>query len=489
MKVFKKICLGLALSTMLVQCESSLDPEVFSEAAPDQLFSSLDGTLSILYGAYSNVAAVNTNDAADALVAEESMTDVMFTTAGAIDVWATNFMDFILDGVGSRLYSVYWNKPYQGIRNANNILDNIEDANLTEAQKTLIAAEARFVRAWGYNNLYFDFGPTPLRTSTSQELELPKASEEEMLTFIETELLAVIPDLPDPGEEELYGRAHKGAAMGLLTKFYLNTGQWQKSADMAQDIIDLQYYELFPDYFGLFQVANEGNRELVWIRPGKADLDRTAGISIMNYAYPPNFASHPPTGLTFCEGCRNFATQLRMRNDFYNSFAADDRRASLIITEYVNSNGETIDLSPPNDNPRPFKYWPADDIAGPSYGNDIPVIRYADILLARAEALNRLNGPNQESIDLINEVRERAGLDDLVLTDFGSAEALNEAILIERGWEFYLEGIRRDDLIRHGEFISRAQERGNPAQPHHVRYPIPQFALDANPVLEQNDGY
>ena len=155
----------------------------------------------------------------------------------------------------------------------------------------------------------------------------------------------------------------------------------------------------------------------------------------------------------------------------------------------MNSNGETIDLSPPNDNPRPFKYWPADDIAGPSYGNDIPVIRYADILLARAEALNRLNGPNQESIDLINEVRERAGLDDLVLTDFGSAEALNEAILIERGWEFYLEGIRRDDLIRHGEFISRAQERGNPAQPHHVRYPIPQFALDANPVLEQNDGY
>lgn len=62
-------------------------------------------------------------------------------------------------------------------------------------------------------------------------------------------------------------------------------------------------------------------------------------------------------------------------------------------------------------------------------------------------------------------------------------------ILAERGWEFWWEGKRRKELIRHGEFIKRAQARGLPAQAHHVRHPIPQFALDANPKLVQNEGY
>ena len=66
---------------------------------------------------------------------------------------------------------------------------------------------------------------------------------------------------------------------------------------------------------------------------------------------------------------------------------------------------------------------------------------------------------------------------------------LNDHILAERGWEFWWEDKRRDDLIRHGTFIQQATDRGLPAKPHHVVFPIPQFALDANQALEQNDGY
>jgi len=491
MKITNKILrvLVLLFAVSLFNCEGPLEPEIFSETTPDNLFASLEGVEGVLYGAYAWSAENQGNDAAQSMTASESMTDVGFGTAGAIANWLTNFQDFILDGVGSSRYNDYWNGPYKAIRNANILLDEMGESSIDEDSKTLISAEARFIRAISYYKLYIRFGPTPLRTSTTQEFELPRASEQEFIDFIESELIAIIPDLPDPGQEKQWGRAHKGAAMGLLTKLYLNTKQWQKTADAANDLISLGYYGLFPDYFGLFMVKNERNEEIVWVRPNKADLGREANISHMNFAWPTSFAYHPRTGLEFCDGCRNFATMFRIRNDFWFSFHPDDNRTEAMIEEYVNTSGELIDLRPPGDNVRPFKYWPADDFAGPAYGNDIPDIRYADILLARAEALNELNGPNQESVDLINQVRQRAGVPDIVLTDFGSTEALRSHILDERGWEFWWEGKRREDLIRHGEFIKRAQDRGEPAQPHHVRHPIPLFALDANPMLEQNPGY
>ncbi|MEM9389093.1 MAG: RagB/SusD family nutrient uptake outer membrane protein, partial [Bacteroidota bacterium] len=240
-----------------------------------------------------------------------------------------------------------------------------------------------------------------------------------------------------------------------------------------------------------FQIENEGNSEFVWVRPGVATINREAGMSFMNFAWPNDFAVDTRSGLEFCDGCRNFAQEYRLHDDFYASFEDTDTRTELMLVEYVNTSGDTINILPPNDNVRPFKYWPGEgDPIGPGYGNDIPVIRYADILLSRAEALNELNGPNQESIDLINLVRQRAGVSNINLADYGSTDALNDFILEERGRELWWEGKRRADLIRHGVLVSRAQARGvQGAEPHEVRFPIPLVALDANPSLEQNPGY
>lgn len=107
--------------------------------------------------------------------------------------------------------------------------------------------------------------------------------------------------------------------------------------------------------------------------------------------------------------------------------------------------------------------------------------------------MNELNGPNQETIQLINQVRNRAGLtgsDEVILTDFASKEDLRDPIFEERKWEFYNEGHRRTDLIREGKFVEQAVKRGvENASEHRIRYPLPQAALDANPELEQNEGY
>ena len=108
--------------------------------------------------------------------------------------------------------------------------------------------------------------------------------------------------------------------------------------------------------------------------------------------------------------------------------------------------------------------------------------------MTRAEALNELNGPTQEAIDLVNEIRNRAGVIPLILGSFNK-DSLRDAILREREWEFYFEGNAREDQIRHGVMISRARARGKNAQDFHVLYPIPQRELDANSNLEQNPGY
>jgi hypothetical protein len=186
----------------------------------------------------------------------------------------------------------------------------------------------------------------------------------------------------------------------------------------------------------------------------------------------------------------NWGAQYRLYDAFYNSFEQGDKRKNLILTSYVNSGGATVSLLNA-DNIRSFKYWPDPNAISNDHGNDIAEVRYADILLSEAESLNELNGPTQEAIDLINQVRERAGLPDLTLASFSSKESLRAHLLLERSWEFYTEaGIRREDQIRIGTFVSSAVARGHTnAKPTMVVFPIPQAAMDANPKLVQNDGY
>lgn len=116
-------------------------------------------------------------------------------------------------------------------------------------------------------------------------------------------------------------------------------------------------------------------------------------------------------------------------------------------------------------------------------------VRFADILLAKAEALNEKDGPNSESINLINKIRLRANATEIKAGDFSTKEELRDFILEERGREFYSEGLRREDLIRHGKFISGAVERGKDAKPHQILFPIPQRQIEANDKLVQNEGY
>ena len=467
------ICLVMALH--ISACEDTLEEEVFSELTPGTFLNTENGMRALLNSAYAN-AQLQSFDGHVAYHYLAAMTSgEAWNRGGSIEVWFTALSDFAWDS-NHRYVLGIWTESYEAIRDANIVLDNIDNENFSAAFQSQTVAEAKFIRGWSYSQLYNLFGSVPLYASSSTDsLLLSRASETQMKTFIEQELIEAAADLPV--SPAAFGRASKGAALAGLAKYYLNTRQWQQSLDITQQIIDLGVYMLVPDYREVFALDNEGNAEMIWVLPRTAP---EATQSINALTFPTDYPLPLPSQNVF-------AARTYLFDRFVNSFEAGDTRKDLIVTEYVNNAGDLVQLLG-NDQSLSLKYEFDPNAAGAGMGNDIPVIRYADILLARAEALNELNGPTQEAIDLINQVRTRAQATPLTLSGY-TKETLRDQIFQEREWEFYMEGKRREDQIRQGTFISGAQARGKDAAPYRILFPIPQIDIDANPDIQQNEGY
>lgn len=489
-KNIRYIGLGILLSGTLVLtgCKDFLKEEVYSQLAPENYLKTREGLTSVLYETYAKAANMNSNNSIYVLGPQEFMTDILYQSGDNVEATIRNFrefnwepnMDFLIQN---------WDSYYQCIRNANILIENIPTSGLSASEKSLFEAEARFLRAVAYYKLYFFFGPVPLRTSTTQELSLARASDDEMKQFIASELKYASENLPAPGTEPQKHRAHKAAATGYLLKFYLNTKNWTEAGNVSSQFLNtFKGYSLFANYKDLFKVENENNSEYVWVRPAIPSSSRVTANSWSNVSFPDNFKSAPEIGLEFKSTWLNWPNEFRIYDNFYKSFEAGDKRKDLMITYYMNTSNQRIELLG-NDNVRSFKYWPDPNHVGAAHGNDIPEIRFADILLSRAEALNELNGPGEEALQLINQVRTRAGLAGIKLSDVSSKEALRDMILKERGHEFYNEGHRRMDMIRTGKFITDARARGKNAQPYHVVFPIPQVVIDSDPAIVQNPNY
>lgn len=488
--IYKHISL-LALLLGFSSCERLLDVTPNSEFAPGNVLTSEAGIKSLLYSAYAQQQTQQ--NSRFVINNSEVCTDMAINSAGAENGQLIHLMNFTWDTGVLSFQGDVWAPNYRCIRDANDVISNVDQLNASEATKKQIKAEARMLRAQAYAILYNWFGTVPLRTSTAQPGDLARATEEEMRAFIETEIMESVPDLPNPGQEEVFGRFNKGNAWGVLAKFLLNTKQWQKTADACKSVMDLNYYNTTQyEFKDLFKVENEGinNREMLLVLPCRNEVD--FGNWFMAGALPAGFKSTPQIPeFVYQATMANFATQYRLRTDFVNSMDANDKRRSLICTSYINNANATVNILN-GDNARSFKYWDNNTI-GNNSGNDVPILRYADILLSRAEALNELAAvPTAECFTLINQVRTRAGLTGLSLTDTPTKEAFRNAIFRERGWEFISEGKRREDLIRQGTFLSSAIARGisdELATTDKLLFPIPLSEIQANKLCVQNEGY
>jgi hypothetical protein len=180
--------------------------------------------------------------------------------------------------------------------------------------------------------------------------------------------------------------------------------------------------------------------------------------------------------------------------NFMETFESADKRLDGILTSYTNKNGEQIEKGQGKlvRGAYPaFKYSLDPNQQGEGSTNDWIVFRYADVLLMLAECINENEGPTVEAINLVDRIRVRAGLLPLTGDKTSSKDALNRAILMERGHELYAEGFRRQDLIRHGKYIEEALKLvGSLSAPHKVRFPIPRSIVqESKDKIVQNEGY
>lgn len=468
----KSVVIVVILCLFFVKCHDDLKEEPFAQFAPEVILTSEKGLSSVLTAAYGE-SQFQMFAGATINYLGEGPTDIFLQTGGGQNINAQPLLDFTWDSQHPWIGNM-WYKSYRAIRDANLFLNNVEGVEFVENNKNELLGEAKFLRAFAYYQLYGWFGPVPIVTGEEEDLFLARATEEDMRTFIETELKEAAELLP-PTQAE-YGRATKGAALAALTKYYLNTRQWEKTAGTAKQVMDLGIYDLVEDYASIFTVENEGNKENIYVHP--ATRISGFGNTWMALSRPPNY---PITS-----NQANFAAQFRYYDSFVNTFDPEDERRALFLTEYTTNQGKEVVLLG-NDNSRSFKFND-ENSNGANQGNDFVLIRFADILLARAEALYHLEGLTQEVLGLINRVRKRADVEVVTISDFGDI-SFSDFLLEERTREFYSESKRREDLLRHDKFIEQAVARGKNAEPYHKLYPIPQSEIDANPNLEQNPGY
>ena len=270
---------------------------------------------------------------------------------------------------------------------------------------------------------------------------------------METDLRDAIRDLPEVAEAR--GRMTKGAARMILLKYYMIKGYFDKAETLARELLEMEgrVYSLQPDYNYIFSKEGIGNNEVIL----QLACNNTASW-YSNYMT----AEVLPADYPWAEKATGWGGYV-MPWDFYDTFEEGDLRLKNVVTAYTNKNGEKIDRSNSSQLAKgalPLKYGMDPDMKDGQSGIDVVIYRYADVLLTLAECINRNEGsPTTEAIGLVNRVRKRAGLSELDDAQTASGEAFNETILLERGHEFYLEGLRRQDLIRFGKYVEYANNR------------------------------
>jgi len=381
-------------------------------------------------------------------------------------------------------YDWYYNK----ISRCTLAIDQITQSQVSDDVKTKAIAEVRCARGMLAYDLFDMYGPlvvAPLEVlkSPMQETPLARLSNEEMVAFIEDDLIAAAEDLPDPGSTE-YGRFSKGIAKMMNIRLMLHEKKWDKVKALCDDIIDMHYYEVQADYNGMWGLSGAKNsKEVIWAIP--CDYEGTSENQWQLMVLPSNY---DPMG--------GWAT-VQSTWHFYDSFEEGDIRRSMLIAEYTGTDGVLYNRSNPGDNidlgPIPLKINPDDARSSALSTVDIIQYRYPDVLLSKAEAIANMSAPNEEAIELVNVIRRRAGLQDIKLADYSSLSAFNDMILTERSHEYWCEnGQYRADLIRHGKFVSRCIEltQSPYADDNKVLFPFSlKTVSEGKGLFIQNPGY
>jgi hypothetical protein len=441
-----------------------------------------------------------------------------------------------------------WGNAFSGINAANRVLYQIEEGILpmAAALKDSVTAELRGMRAFYYYLLMDNFGNIPIQTDfTSTELP-DQVTRQQAFDFVIKEFNEVMPLLSTvsaPGGP-MYGRMNQWAAKAVLARMYLNAGvytgttQWDRVLQLTQEIIASGRFRLETSYRAPFARNNHTSPENIFAVPYDAVYGQGSNFHmktlkpalqfVFNIAQPWGGSAANPQWIDTYDP----------QDTRLNGVPADGGKGGTYLTGShfdTQGRGYTFTKAVPHmrNNGCPpaqvqfqngYPVWKYEIYPGQTGSSDVdyPIVRYADILMMRAEALLR-TGDAGGAATLVTQVRQRAfgatnparatvtgaelqqgssynygwlDCDGVVKTGPGGAPVTNGGadiqygrLLDELGWEFAAEGHRRQDLIRFGVFTTKSWFNHTPNGAYRTIFAIPQQRLNTNNKLKQNPGY
>ncbi|HTF18242.1 MAG TPA: RagB/SusD family nutrient uptake outer membrane protein [Chryseolinea sp.] len=402
----------------------------------------------------------------------------------------------------------WWRGIYLVTANANLVIDNVPKIVMDEAVKTKVIGEALFFRAWAYFYAVRLWGDIPLiihpQSSTSEDFFPVRTPQAEVYNQIVADLvLAEQAGLPWTDKS---GRVSQSAVKSLLSKVYLTmAGQplnkgveyFTLAANKAKEVIDnAAGIALFDTYKKVHDQALKNTVEHIFMLQYNADVAENPMQNMFPNFKPVSYRGPSGTGSTI-------PTQ-----DFYDSYDAGDLRTKdqegyFYDSYYTNGNGAPFSLGAPYI----FKHFNitangSPGVPGSAKDNlNVPMIRFAEVLLIYAEAQNEVTGPTQAAFDAFKLVRDRA---QLVTPGFGTytKATFQQAVWRERWLELCFEGITWFDMVRlrkvynhttkgFDDFVGHVNKNSNQAlQEKHLLFPLTKAEMVNNPELTpQNPGY
>lgn len=506
------------VSCVIALSGCSLDEETYGKTTSRNFYSTQSEIQEALTGAYLQLRTTWNEYALNFYFVGDCSTDdaLKGSTDGdrAEVLELSNFTTSTTNGeVGRR-----WEILYRLIARCNEVIAHVPGARGDEAVLTRYMNEAKALRAFGYYELVTTFGGVPLVTvpmKPTDILKTPRASADDVWAQIVSDCKDA-EALPAKGEysaEEQY-RVTRGFAKAMLAKTYMFRHDYENAEKTLNEIVNVDKdYSLLPDYGLNWTPAYENSTESVFEIPNKLyDKNVATGTNVPHF-----FTSRDVSGY------QGYGFHVPT-TDLYNAFDKDDPRQTYVFTRTGDRYVGDTEAQDNHQSATGFHDYKMTVPRAEKAGYDvwmipynIRIIRYSDLMLLYAEALNE-NGKASEALKYLNEVRERARNTNPVdprkdkqayvpvvtaatlppVTETRQ-DALREIIWHERRVELAMEGWRRDDLMRQKRFgeVMRAyakkynvQKGSNFKDDRDYLLPIPQGEIDkSNNVLKQNPNY
>ncbi|RCR68652.1 RagB/SusD family nutrient uptake outer membrane protein [Larkinella punicea] len=475
----KKHLILLCLIGLMTSCEV-LDQKPESNFTPANFYKNADDAKAAVSAVYDPLNTQNLYAQVMWILQDQATDDAEWGNGRSTANQPKNDLDKYTFTPATNTFQAIWSTVYSAINRANAVIIRLPAIPMDEALKARYMAEAKFMRGFYYFTLVRLFGGVPIMTTETtslNDLSVARASVDEVYTLIVQDFTEAETVLPASYTGADRGRATKGAATAFLAKVYLTRQDWAKAAAKAKEVIDSGQYDLWANFAEAFLIANKNGKEAVF------EVQALSGGfgegSWMQGYMRPNFDR--------VNGVAGFGDDPATEN-LYKAYRDDDKRRNVTLRLY----SATSTPAAPASVLFPcyvYKYLDPAATSNSDGGNNYPIIRYPDVLLMYAEALNELGANNAEAYAAINRIRNRAGLPNL--TPNLTQAQFRDSVLLERRLELAFEGHRWYDLSRTKRLISamKAQNPTITVAEHHYLFPIPQTERDVNPRLEQNPGY